>query len=159
MTLVSLSLFLNNIKGTNFVIWVQNRTTVFIETWVVTSQDVILLSQRNGGIVLWTDILHPVTINLNMERRSSQEESPQKTSGSNQYTELKLLLFGKVLGWFIAPGGMLESLPLAAELISSTAAESFTGIQSVDDQVFRSSVNLVISSVTVLQSMFEVFNL
>ncbi len=37
---------------------------------------------------------------------------------------------------------MLESLPLAAELTSSTAAESFTGIQSVDDQVFRSSVNL-----------------
>ena len=40
--------------------------------------------------------------------------------------------------------------PLAAELISSKASESFTGIQSVDDQVFRSSVNLIMSSVTVL---------
>ena len=43
-----------------------------------------------------------------------------------------------------------QSASLAAELISSKDSESFTGIQSVDDQVFRSSVNLIMSSVTVL---------
>ena len=85
-----------------------------------------------------------------MERRSSQEEEPQKTSGSNRYTDLKPLLPGKVAGWFHAPRGTVESAPLAAELISNKVSESFTGIQSVDDQVFRSSVNLVISSVTVV---------
>ena len=97
-----------------------------------------------GGIVLWTAILHPLTADFNIERRSSQEEEPQNTSGSNRYTDLKPLLRGKEVGWFIAPRGTLELAPLAAELISSKVSESFTGMQSVDDQVLRSSVNLVI---------------
>ncbi len=78
-------------------------------------------------------------------------------SGSNQYTDLKPLLLEKETGWFVAPGGTQESAPLTAELISSKALDLFTGIQSVDDQVFRSSEYGAVVHVETIQ--FEILEI